>query len=35
MAAALSPIRVDADGEVTFVGRQEHEDEQLRSHYLL
>jgi hypothetical protein len=30
-----SPVRRDQDGSVTFLGKQEHEDEVLRSHYLL
>ena len=34
-ALATSPTRTGPDGQVTFVGRQEYEDEQLRSHYLL
>ena len=30
-----SPTRKGHEGSVTFIGRQEHEDEVLRSHYLL
>ena len=34
-AIQLSPTRRDFTGSVTFIGKQEYDDEVLRSHYLM
>lgn len=34
-ALVSSPVRKGDDGPVVFIGRQEHEDEILRQHYLI